>query len=173
MRQTESVNIEVKESSKSSFSVSKDVEGTIAPTDAGLPVKEDEEFDSAQFDKYLEKVEEGWKLKMESVFLEGSAGSSQKLREYLKLKKGYEQEREKRYEAFHKMMEEKHGSNYSYSPSEDEEMFNEKLVKIYESNLAKIVGKGKMVEYLKAKDSFNQKLEDESTDNTSYILIEF
>ncbi|PIK15188.1 hypothetical protein [Halobacteriovorax sp. JY17] len=133
----------------------------------------EEEFDSAQFDKYLEKVEDDWYKSMEEVFLDKNSKDDRNLKEYLKLKKGYEQEREKRYEAFHKMMEEKYGPNYSYSPSEDEEMFNEKLVKIYETNLSKIIGKKKMVEYLKVKDSFNQNLEKEAQGSNSYILIEF
>ncbi|ATH07383.1 hypothetical protein BIY24_05350 [Halobacteriovorax marinus] len=132
-----------------------------------------EEFDSAEFDKYLDEVEEGWNKSIEALFLDNSTHANRNLIEYRKLKNGYEQERERRYEEFHKMMEAKHGENYSYSPSADEEMFNEKLVKIYEGQLAKIIGDKKMIEYLRVKDEFNQKLESRALDDNSYIQIEF
>ncbi|WP_417334761.1 hypothetical protein [Halobacteriovorax marinus] len=132
-----------------------------------------EEFDSAEFDKYLDEVEEGWNKSIEALFLDNSTHANRNFIEYRKLKNGYEQERERRYEEFHKMMEAKHGENYSYSPSADEEMFNEKLVKIYEGQLAKIIGDKKMIEYLRVKDEFNQKLESRALDDNSYIQIEF
>lgn len=133
----------------------------------------DEEFNSAQFDQYLSEVEDNWNKSIEDLFLDNTESGQRNIREYLKLKRGYEQERERRYEEFHEMMEKKHGPNYSYSPSAEEEMFNEKLVRIYEKNLSKIVGKRKMIEYLEVKDKFNQKLETESKDSNSYIQIEF
>ncbi|WP_372651652.1 hypothetical protein [Halobacteriovorax sp.] len=141
--------------------------------DESFDAKAEEEFETAQFDQYLEKVEDEWNKNMENLFLVKSSNSDKFLREYNKLKNGYEKERERRYEAFHEMMEAKYGPNYSYSPSADEEMFNEKLVKVYEENLSKIIGKEKMIEYMKVKDSFNRKLEEEAGSSESYLLIEF
>ncbi|GEM_PF-5646483 len=141
--------------------------------DESFDAKAEEEFETAQFDAYLEKVEEDWNKSMEELFLDNNAQAKQHLKEYYKLKNGYEKERERRYEAFHEMMEAKYGPNYSYSPSADEEMFNEKLVKIYEENLSKIIGKKKMIEYMKVKDNFNRKLEEDADSSESYLLIEF
>lgn len=135
--------------------------------------KAEEEFDTAQFDEYLEKVEEDWNKQMEDLFLGQDSQSDKNFKEYIKLKDGYEKERERRYEAFHEMMEAKYGPNYSYSPSAEEEMFNEKLVKTYELRLSEIIGKKKMIEYMKVKDGFNQKLEEEASSSESYLLIEF
>lgn len=132
--------------------------------------------EDVDFSKYIDRVEEDWNKSVEDLFLEEAESAKRNISEYKKLKNGYEAEREKRYEEFHRIMEEKHGPSYSYSPSVDEEMFNEKLVKAYEKSLSKIIGTDKMRKYVKMKDDFNRKLEEESKkskNNESFLLIEF
>jgi len=137
---------------------------------------QNKKLDNEEFAKYIDQVEGDWNKSIEDLFLEDPETAKKYLREYKKLKTGYEVERERRYEEFHLMMEEKHGADYSYSPSVDEEMFNEKLVKAYEKSLSEIIGDQKMKKYMSVKDNFNRKLEDSSKsskNNDSFLLIEF
>jgi hypothetical protein len=136
----------------------------------------DQLVDNVEFAKYIDRVESDWNKSIEDLFLEDPETGNKYIGEYKKLKNGYEVEREKRYEVFHRIMEEKHGANYSYSPTVDEEMFNEKLVKAYEKSLFEIIGEEKMRKYISVKDNFNRKLEDSSKNSKqgdSFLLIEF
>ncbi|OUR96876.1 hypothetical protein A9Q84_11100 [Halobacteriovorax marinus] len=140
-------------------------------------VVSDNSVDAKSFEKYIDAVEEDWNKNIDDLFLEEAETAQHFIAEYKKLKNGYEAERERRYEKFHRMMEEKHGPNYSYSPSVDEEMYNEKLVKAYELSLSKIIGVEKMRKYMQVKDNFNRKLEDTAKNSKdgsdSFLLIEF
>ncbi|WP_127717124.1 hypothetical protein [Halobacteriovorax sp. HLS] len=122
--------------------------------------KNNTEVDVEELEKineYLDQVEKDWYNEVENLFLSDAKSGESFLQEYRDLKRGYEQERERRYEDFHAKMRKEHGPNYSYSPSVDEEMFNEKLVKSYELQLSKVIGEKLMIEYMSLKDSFNEK----------------
>jgi hypothetical protein len=132
----------------------------------------DEELN--EMNEYLEKIDSEWNNEIENLFMSDSKNGKVHVELYRELKRGYEDERERRYEAFHEEMRKKHGENYSYPPSSDEEMFNEKLVKAYEKVLSEKIGKEKMIEYMSLKDRFNAKLESELSDKTDFFTqIEF
>lgn len=127
-----------------------------------------------KINEYLDRVEIDWYNEIENLFLSDAKSGESFIQEYRELKRGYEEERERRYEEFHARMRKEHGPNYSYSPSIDEEMFNEKLVKAYELELSKIIGEKLMIEYMSLKDSFNEKQKkSKKTEDDFFTSIEF
>ena len=132
------------------------------------------EEDFEEINEYLEEVETNWINGIENLFMSDAQNGENYLEVYKDMKNGYEEEREKRYQVFHKKMRDKHGSNYSYSPSVDEEMFNEKLVKLYEKSLSEKIGKEMMINYMSLKDKFNKDLESSKKSKDDFFTnIEF
>ena len=149
------------------------IDKDISPTDESDEsiVSKDELKDMSE---YLDKIETDWNGEIENFFMSDPENGETLVQLYRELKRGFEQERERRYAIFHQQMKQKHGENYSYPPSSDEEMFNEKLVKEYEKVLSEKIGKEKMINYMTLKDTFNNKLEKNSSgDDEFFTLIEF
>jgi hypothetical protein len=132
----------------------------------------EEEFE--KMSEYLEEVESNWTNSIENLFMSDPENGETFISIYKDMKNGYEMEREKRYQEFHKKMRDEHGSNYSYSPSVDEEMYNEKLVKAYEKTLSEKIGREMMINYMTLKDKFNKDLEsNKKSKNDFFTNIEF
>lgn len=161
---------------KDSQSISKKIKTEAEKIDSSNPdlAKATSEEDFDKISEYLEDVQINWINGIENLFMSDAQNGEVNLAIYKDMKSGYEAEREKRYQEFHRKMREEHGSEYSYSPSVDEEMFNEKLVKAYELSLSEKIGEKMMINYMSLKDQFNQDLESKSKSRDDfYTNIEF
>lgn len=125
-----------------------------------------------ELEEYFDKVEEGWGKKMEQFFLKELSLGERGLEEYGQLRENYEEEKMIAYQEFHEFMVGKHGENYAYNPTEEMEVFENKVHDIYLEKLRKQLGDENYARYLEIKDQYNDQLRKEQDPEKGVVLIE-
>lgn len=115
----------------------------------------------------FEKLEEDWINKIKSVF-----PKEKMFQVYLLYREESEKEKMEAYEEFHRLMEKKFGPNYTYSLSEDQTKFEQKINDKYLKKLKDMMGEKPFSEYLKTRDQFNEEIL-RRTKGQKPLLIEF
>lgn len=121
----------------------------------------------------FEEIESKWQEEIEDIFINDMNLSKSAVQDYFKMREGFEKDSYEAFEAFHEEMVKKHGENYSYNPTEDEEAFQKKIRTRYEEELQKKIGMDNFKKYIQLKDSFNQRLIEKYDSNKGVLHIEF
>lgn len=121
----------------------------------------------------FEEIESKWQEEVEDIFVNDMGLAKGVVQDYFKMREGFEKDSYEAFEAFHEEMLKKHGENYSYNPTEDEEAFQKKIRSRYENELQKKIGLDNFKKYIQLKDAFNQRLIEKYDSNKGVLHIEF
>ncbi|MDD0852089.1 hypothetical protein HBN50_03230 [Halobacteriovorax sp. GB3] len=130
----------------------------------------DEELE--EMEEHFMEVEGRWRAEIEQLFIKELELSEEFVADYYKMREGFEKDSYLAFETYHEQMRLKHGDNYSYNPTEDEEAFQKEIRETYEKKLLEKMGKEKFRKYIQVKDRFNEGLI-EGNDRKAALLIEF
>ena len=125
-----------------------------------------------ELEDYFDKVEMGWGNKMKELFVDELKLGEDALEDYGMLRENYEEEKMVAYQEFHEFMVQKYGENYAYNPTEEMEIFENKVQDIYLEKLRKQLGDENYSKYLEVKDSYNDQLRSEQDPKKGVVLIE-
>jgi len=128
--------------------------------------------DLDRMEEYFLKTESEWTQSMQNLILDELNLGQEVLREYQALKEGFERDKMDTFEEYHQFMQEKHGDNYTYIPSKDEEEFSSKINKEYLDRIRKLLGAENYNRYLQLRDSFNDKLKKDMDPEIGVMLME-
>ncbi|EQC45040.1 hypothetical protein M899_0588 [Bacteriovorax sp. BSW11_IV] len=121
----------------------------------------------------FEEIETHWQEEVQDIFINDMGLTKEHVEDYFKMREGFEKDSYEAFEAFHEEMVRKHGENYSYNPTEDEEAFQKKIRERYETEFQKKIGLENFQKYIQLKDSFNQRLIEKYDSNKGVLHIEF
>ena len=130
----------------------------------------EEEID--EFEEYFEEVEKNWLTQIESLFIGEFSLTEEKIEAYLNIREGYEEEKMIAFQEFHEYMIQKHGENYTFTPTEDMEQFENKVVQTYKEKMEKFLGENNYARYKEVLEEYNNRLRSEQDPNKGVILIE-
>ena len=119
------------------------------------------EEDADKMTAYFEATEKSWNERMEHLIIDELHLPTKTLKEYKVLREGFDRDKMEAFEDFHKYMRDKHGDNYSYNPTKDEEQFANKVKDQYDSKLRQLFGQEHYLQYREVRDEFNKKLKGE------------
>jgi hypothetical protein len=111
-----------------------------------------------------DEMEKKWLLKIQTII------SADKYARYLELKNQNENEKLKAYKEFHHYLRQKYGDKFSYNISEDQSIREKEINQKYLTELAKLIGPEKFIDYTTAKDELNEEM---IRNNKESIQIEF
>ncbi len=148
------------------------------PEATGTPEYEEEgmvltEEQMIKLETHFEKVEKDWSDRINQLMGRELGLAPKVIEEYWKMRKGYEQDKLDAFEDFHEEMIEKYGENYSYRPSEEEQMFSAKVRERYDQALVKLIGQDAYVRYLEVRDQFNRELSEVDDKDLGFIKVDF
>ncbi|MCO4794741.1 MAG: hypothetical protein KC493_13565 [Bacteriovoracaceae bacterium] len=125
-----------------------------------------------EMEEYFDRVEIGWGKRMEEFFMKEANLGEDAMEDYGQLRENYEEEKMIAYQEFHEFMVAKHGENYAYNPTEEMEIFENKVQDIYLDKLRKQLGDENYSRYLEVKDQYNDQLRKEQDPKKGVVLIE-
>lgn len=125
-----------------------------------------------ELEDYFDKVEMGWANKMKELIVDELKLGDDALEDYGMLRENYEEEKMVAYQEFHEFMVQKYGENYAYNPTEEMEIFENKVQDIYLEKLRKQLGDENYSRYLEVKDAYNDQLRSEQDPKKGVVLIE-
>ena len=125
-----------------------------------------------ELEEYFDKVEMGWASKMKELFIDELKLGDETLEEYGSIRENYEEEKMVAYQEFHEFMVAKYGENYAYNPTEEMEVFENKVMGIYLEKIRTKLGDENYSRYLEVKDSYNDQLRKEQDPKKGVVLIE-
>lgn len=125
-----------------------------------------------ELEEYFDKVEMGWANKMKELLVDELKLGDDALEDYGMIRENYEEEKMIAYQEFHEFMVQKYGENYAYNPTEEMEVFENKVQDIYLEKLRKQLGDENYSRYLEVKDSYNDQLRREQDPKKGVVLIE-
>ncbi len=125
-----------------------------------------------ELEEYFDKVEMGWATKMKELLVDELKLGEDVLEEYGSLRENYEEEKMVAFQEFHEFMVAKYGENYAYNPTEEMEVFENKVQGIYLEKLRTKLGDENYSRYLEVKDSYNDQLRREQDPKKGVVLIE-
>lgn len=126
-----------------------------------------------KLEAYFEKVEKDWSERINQLMVRELELEPKVVEEYYKMREGFEQDKLDAFEDFHEEMIEKYGENYTYRPSEEEQMFSAKVRERYDQALVKLIGQDNYVRYLEMRDQFNRELAEVDDKDLGFIKIDF
>ncbi len=136
----------------------------------GMVLTEDQMI---KLEAYFEKVEKDWSDKMNQLFVRELGLDAKVLQDYWKMREGYEQDKLDAFEEFHEEMIEKYGDNYTYKPSEEEQLFSAKVRQRYDQALLKLIGDEAYSRYLEVRDQYNRELSEVNDKDLGFIKVDF
>lgn len=139
-------------------------------SDKAVALSEDE-LDSLE--EYFDKIELEWEEEIKNLFVAELNLDAALVKEYFSMREGLELEKDKSFRRFHEEMKKKHGENYAYSPTVDQESYEDKILEGYYKILKEKIGEEKYVEYIKVKERFNDRLRSEQNPTDGVLFIEF
>jgi hypothetical protein len=126
-----------------------------------------------KLESYFEKVEKDWSDRMNQLLTRELGLEPKVVEEYWKMREGYEQDKLDAFEDFHEEMIEKYGENYTYRPSDEEQMFSAKVRERYDQALMKLIGADAYARYLEARDQYNRELSEVEDKDLGFIKVDF
>lgn len=142
----------------------------VTAEEEGMVLTEDQMI---KLEAYFEKVEKDWSDRMNQLFVKEMGLEARVLQEYWKMREGYEQDKLDAFEDFHEEMIEKYGENYTYKPSEEEQLFSAKVRQRYDQALQKLVGEEAYTKYMEVRDQFNRELTEVDDKDLGFIKVDF
>ncbi|MBI2520395.1 MAG: hypothetical protein HYV97_08250 [Bdellovibrio sp.] len=130
------------------------------------------EEDADKMTAYFEATEKAWNDRMDHFITDELHLPIKVLKEYKVLREGFDRDKMEAFEDFHKYMRDKHGDNYSYNPTKDEEQFANKVKDQYDSKLRQLFGQEHYLEYREVRDQFNKKLKAEQNPEIGVYYID-
>jgi hypothetical protein len=149
-----------------------DKESKIAVLDAHLDPNELSEDEISEFEDYFEEVEKNWITKIENLFVSEFSFNDEKMEIYMDLRDNYEEEKMIAFQEFNELMVSKYGENYTYTPTKDMEVFENKLEDVYKEKMRSFVGDENFIRYQEVLEEYNTKLRQEQDPDKGIILIE-
>ena len=131
----------------------------------------EQELDSLE--EYFDKIETEWEEEIKNLFVAELNLDANLVKEYFSMREDLEVEKDKAFQHFHEQMRKKHGENYAYSPTADQESYEDKILEGYYTVLKEKMGEEKYIEYIKVKERFNDRLRSEQNPTTGVLFIEF
>ena len=125
-----------------------------------------------EFEEYFEAVEKNWIIQIESLFIGEFSLTEDKIENYLDIREGYEEEKMIAFQEFHEYMIQKHGENYTFTPTPDMEQFENKVVQTYKEKMEQFLGENNYVRYKEVLEEYNNRLRREQDPDKGVILIE-
>ncbi len=137
-----------------------------------LDPRELSEEEIAEFEEYYEEVENNWFSQIEALFVGEFSLKEEVIESYMDLRESYEEEKMISFQEFHDFMASKHGDQYTYNPTDDMEVFENKVADEYYEKMRALLGDDQYRRYLEVKDQFNDRLREEQDVDKLVILIE-
>ncbi len=144
------------------------LDGDKAPNTMALTEEEMEELE-----EYFEKIEEDWADQLKQLFKNELQLSSETMDQYEDLREGFEEEKLAAFQEYHEQMVAKHGENYAYRPSEDEKIFEKKVLDEYYDRLRKLLGDEAYNRYKEVRERFNERIKSEQDPAKGILVIDF
>lgn len=126
-----------------------------------------------EWEEVFDRIESEFNKEIKTLFVKRLNLTEATFTEYLKMREGMENDKIRAMDAFHKEMERKFGPNYSYNPTEEEIKFGDEIRKRYEKTLMDLIGKENFIQYLEARDRYNESLMENQDPEKGVILMEF
>jgi hypothetical protein len=123
-------------------------------------------------EEYFEKVEKEWNQKVEDLLLGELGMAPQVIQDFHSLREAYDQEKIESFQEFHEFMEEKYGEDYSFTPNQDMEATENKVLDVYQGRLRKLLGDSGHQRYRDTLDEYNKKIKSEQDETKGIMLIE-
>ncbi|MBT7608279.1 MAG: hypothetical protein HN576_00890 [Bacteriovoracaceae bacterium] len=152
--------------------VNKEQENIISVPDAHLDPNELSESEIAEFEDYFEEVEKNWITRIESLFVSEFTFEDEKMEEYMDIRDRYEEEKMIAFQEFNEFMVSKYGENYTFTPTKDMEVFENKLESVYKEKMRAFVGDENYIRYREVLEEYNERLRQEQDPDKGIILIE-
>lgn len=165
---TEPTTITEKETTEPASGPLAKMDGEKAPEN--VPLTEDE---MEELEEYFEKIEEEWGEALEQLFKQELQLSKEVLEQYEDLREGFEEEKLAAFQEYHESMVAKHGENYAYRPSEDEKIFEKKVLDEYYDRLRKVLGDEAYGRYTEVRERFNERIKAEQDPRLGILIIDF
>jgi|GEM_PF-5170261 len=137
--------------------------------------KSEKAIDEAEADEmtaYFEATEKAWGQRMDDLITGEFGLGVDALKKYNVLREGLDRDKMEAFNEYHKYMREKHGDNYSYIPTKDEEQFGKKLRIQYEEKVRDFFGDKNYQRYKEVRQEFNQKLRKEQNPNVGVMEMD-
>ena len=144
------------------------LDGDKAPNTMALTEEEMEELE-----EYFEKIEEEWAEQLKQLFKNELGLSKETMEQYEDLREGFEEEKLAAFQEYHEQMVAKHGENYAYRPSEDEKIFEKKVLDEYYDRLRKLLGDEAYNRYKEVRERFNERIKSEQDPAKGILVIDF
>lgn len=144
------------------------LDGEKAPNTMALTEEEMEELE-----EYFEKIEEEWADQLKELFKNELGLSKEIMEQYEDLREGFEEEKLAAFQEYHEQMVAKHGENYAYRPSEDEKIFEKKVLDEYYDRLRKLLGDEAYNRYTEVRGRFNERIKSEQDPAKGILVIDF
>ncbi|MFT6071048.1 MAG: hypothetical protein ACJAT2_002718 [Bacteriovoracaceae bacterium] len=144
------------------------LDGDKAPNTMALTEEEMEELE-----EYFEKIEEDWADQLKQLFKNELQLSNEIMEQYEDLREGFEEEKLAAFQEYHEQMVAKHGENYAYRPSEDEKIFEKKVLDEYYDRLRKLLGDEAYNRYKEVRERFNERIKSEQDPAKGILVIDF
>ncbi|MBK26765.1 MAG: hypothetical protein CME70_22380 [Halobacteriovorax sp.] len=135
-----------------------------------VPLTEEE---MEELEEYFEKIEDEWGQTLEQLFKQELQLSKEVIGQYEDLREGFEEEKLAAFQEYHEQMVAKHGDNYAYRPSEDEKIFEKKVLDEYYDRLRKILGDEAYSRYTEVRERFNERIKAEQDPAKGILIIDF
>lgn len=135
-----------------------------------VPLTEEE---MEELEEYFEKIEDEWGQTLEQLFKQELQLPKEIIGQYEDLREGFEEEKLAAFQEYHEQMVAKHGDNYAYRPSEDEKIFEKKVLDEYYDRLRKILGDEAYARYTEVRERFNERIKAEQDPAKGILVIDF
>lgn len=145
----------------------------VTQEDSEIPDRSVQDKDMDKFQVYFQEVEQRWQEKMEELIVKELGKGEQAFRTYLGMREGFENDKMEAFEEHHKQLEQKHGKNYTYRPSEDEQNFAKKLLPVYQEKLKSMLGDDGYKKYEGVKSDFNSNESQNADAEIGFMQMEF
>lgn len=133
------------------------------------------EFSEEELDKisnFIEGIETGWRDRITNLFLDELGLPEETLQSYFDIRDRYEQEKLTAYEDFHEDMLSKYGDEYSFNPTEDEDLYDGEILDRYFNQIRDLLGADNFKPYLYALDEYNESIKKGATAETGITEID-
>jgi hypothetical protein len=139
-------------------------------TDGGQAPLTEEELD--ELEEYFDQVETQWTTDMENFITKELRMPKDVYEKYETLREAYEKEKYQAFNDFHEEMFKKHGTNYSYNPSEFNTKFENTFRDEYLVKMKDLIGEENMTRYLEMLDATNERLMRDARPGHGHISID-
>ena len=130
------------------------------------------EEDADKMTAYFEATEKAWNERMEHFIIDELHMPVSALKEYKVLREGYDRDKMEAFEDFHKYMRDKHGDNYSYNPTKDEEKFANKVRDKYDAKMRQLFGQEHYPQYRDVLSEFNKQRKAEQNPEIGVLYMD-